>query len=151
MPSSPPRTPRPTDALADPGFLFALANERHTAHPHAALWFDQQPAGFRLRICRMVQIAFLRLLTHPSAMDGAPLSSSDAWALYAGLLADPNIGFHHEPRQLAPTWLTLARDTSAPPCVLYLAAFALESGLSIVTIDPAYTTISHLNANLITP
>ena len=151
MPSSLPRTPRPTDALADPSFLFALANERHTDHPHATAWFDRQPAGFRLRICRMVQIAFLRLLTHPDAMDGSPLSAPDAWTLYAGLLADPNIGFHHEPAHLAPTWLHLARDTSAPPSVLYLAAFAIESDLSIVTLDPAYTTIPGLQANLITP
>ena len=151
MPSCPPRTPRPADALADPGFLFALANERHAEHADAAAWFSRQPAGFRLRICRVVQVSFLRLLSHPAAMDGAPLSSPDAWTLYAGLLADPNIGFHHEPPQLTRTWLSLARDITAAPSVLYLAAFALESELSIVTLDPAYTTIPGLEAKVVTP
>lgn len=151
MPSSPPRTPRPADALADPGFLFALANERHAEHPCAAAWFNRQPAGFRLRICRMVQVSFLRLLTHAGAMDGAPLSAPDAWALYAGLLADPNIGFHHEPPRLARTWLALAHDTAAAPSLLYLAAFAMESDLSIVTLDPAYSAIPGVCAEIPTP
>ncbi len=151
MPSSPPRTPLPTDALADPGFLFALANERHADHSRATAWFDRQPAGFRLRICRMVQISFLRLLTLPASMDGAPLSPPDAWALYAGLLADPNIGFHHEPPGLTRSWLNLALDTPAPPSALYLAAFALESGLSLVSLDPVYATIPGIRSEVLTP
>ena len=95
MPSSLPRTSPPTDAIADVGFLFALANERHASHPQAAAWFNQQAPGFQLRICRPVQIALFRLLTHPDAMGGTPLSVPETWNLFAGLLADPNIGFLH--------------------------------------------------------
>jgi len=99
----------------------------------------------------MVQVSFLRLLTHPASMDGQPLTPADAWALYAGLLADPNIGFHHEPPRLARTWLSLARDIDAPPGSLYLAAFALESGLSLVTLDPVYATIPGIPAEIVAP
>lgn len=151
MPSSPPRTPRPTDALADPGYLFALANERHADHALAADWFGRQAAGFRLRICRMVQLAFLRLLTHPVAMDGHALSPAAAWTLYAGLLADPNIGFHHEPPDFPRFWLALATETEAPPPATYLAAFALRSELTLVTLDPVFATIADLHAEILRP
>ncbi len=137
------------DVLADLSFLFALANERHADHPIATAWFDRQPAGFHLRICRIVQVAFFRLLTHPDAMDAEPLSATEAWALYAGLLADPNIGFCHEPPDLAQSWIPLAKNPAHPAQAMYLAAFAIRSDLSIVTLDPAFTTIPGLQAEVL--
>lgn len=149
MPSSALKMPPRADVLADASYLFALVVERHAGHGLATAWFDRQRAGFRLRICRMVQVSFLRLLTHPAAMGGDPLAPAEAWGLYAGLLADPHIGFHHEPPGLARAWIGLAAGSSAPAGTSYLAAFALRSGLSVVTFDAAFAAIPGLTTEVL--
>ena len=126
------------DALADVNVVFALVNERHSFHVRACRWLDAQPAGFRMGICRQVQMALIRLLCSTAAMAGDPLTLPEAWTVYAGLIRDPAMGFVPEPKGFQALWIGLCQPYGASPKVLsdaYLAGVAITSGLPLATFD----------------
>lgn len=126
------------DAIADVNIVFALVNERHAFHKRACKWLDSQKAGFRIGICRLVQMALIRLLANKAAMDGDPLTLSQAWKVYADLIQDPAFGFFPEPTGFQAIWIQLCEPYGASPKVLsdaYLAALARTSDIPLVTLD----------------
>ena len=126
------------DVLADTGLVFALVNARHALHPRVCNWLNARPAGFRLLVCRQVQMALLRLLCDTAAMDGDPLTLPEAWKVYADLVRDPGMGFFAEPDGFQALWVRLCAPHGASPKVLsdaYLAALALTAGIPLATFD----------------
>ena len=136
------------DVLADVNVIFSLVNERHVHHKRVSGWFDSQGSGFRLCICRLVQMAFIRLLSNKAAMDGDPLSLAAAWKVYADLIKDPSIMFIHEPKGFQPTWIGLCSPYGASPKVLsdaYLAAISITTSLPLVSLDKDFGKFPELS------
>jgi toxin-antitoxin system PIN domain toxin len=135
------------DAVADVNVVFALVNERHGFHRRACSWLDRQDAGFRLGICRLVQMALIRLLCNEKAMDGDPLTLPQAWKLYADLIKDPAFGFLPEPKGFQAAWIDFCQPYGASPKVLsdaYLAAISTTTGLPLATFDRDFSNFPGL-------
>lgn len=122
----------------------ALTYQGHQHHSIAATWFNslRERAGF----CRLTQIGFLRLLTHPSIMLDEMKTQSEAWRAYDQLMADSRVVFHSEPelegleREFR-SLTTSSRSSSRQWPDAYLAAFARVAGLTLVTFDRALSKV----------
>jgi uncharacterized protein len=117
----------------------ALAASAHFHHTLARRWYesleDQQ-----LVFCRFTQLGLLRLLTTKAVMAAETLTQRQAWHVYDLFLKEGGAQFLSEPRTLENTFRQLSRQPSASPkdwADSYLAAFALESGATLVTFDKA--------------
>ena len=131
--------------LCDANVWLALALSAHVHQPRARAWFEAVTAPGTMLFCRATQQAFLRLLTNAAvlgAYGNPPLTNDEAWAAYEALMADDRVGFVAvEPPGLESRWKAFAlRDTASPKLWMdaYLAAFALEAGLRLVTTDRAF-------------
>lgn len=124
----------------------ALTYRGHQQHAPAAAWFGRlttQTAGF----CRLTQLSFLRLLTHPVVMQEDVKTQEEAWEIYDRLIADPRIAFYPEAapqaiesefRELTATG-QFARQQWPDA---YLAAFARAEDLILVTFDRALSKLA---------
>lgn len=119
----------------------ALVYSGHVHHSAAAEWFARVEKE-KLYFCRFTQIAFLRLLTHPSVMREDVRSQRDAWQTYDELLGDERVAFLGEPDPggVETLFRTLTSSRQASPQQwpdVYLAAFAQAANLTLVTFDRA--------------
>jgi toxin-antitoxin system PIN domain toxin len=124
----------------------ALTYRGHQHHPIAAAWFDRlqgDTAGF----CRLTQIGFLRLLTHPQVMGKEVRTQSEAWQAYEELSSDPRVIFYPESDQeeVHAEFKALSTSGRSSPQQwpdAYLAAFAHAEGLVLVTFDRALSKLA---------
>jgi uncharacterized protein len=131
----------------------ALAYEGHDHHRVAATWF----AGLNEEIayfCRLTQLGFLRLLTHPSVMRSEVRSQAEAWRAYDLLQSDPRVGFQGEgDAELVESGLrqrtSEGRSSSKQWPDAYLAAFGRTAGLTIVTFDRGLRSLSRSDSVLL--
>lgn len=122
----------------DLNFWIALTYAAHQHHEAAARWFAR--VNDQAYFCRVTQLGFLRLLTHPQVMQNEVKNQQQAWSTYDLLLTDERISFHTEPEsnQLEQAWRSLSsgrRSASMQWPDTYLAAFASAAGLRVVTFD----------------
>jgi len=118
----------------------------HQHHRAAKSWFDRlvnDTAGF----CRLTQIGFLRLLTHPAVMQAEVKNHFEAWRAYDLLIEDERVTFWQEPESetLEDQFrsLTIAgRFSPQQWSDAYLAAFARVNDLTLVTFDSALSKLS---------
>jgi len=124
----------------------ALAYRGHQHHAVAASWFE----GLKneaLYFCRITQLGFLRMLTHPVVMRDEVKSQREAWEIYDLLLRDSRVAFYSEPdpedvgRELR-ALTTSARFAPQQWPDAYLAAFAKVAGLTLVTFDRALSKLA---------
>ncbi len=125
----------------DVNVWLALIYSGHVHHPPAAEWFIRLEHE-KLHFCRFTQVAFLRLLTHPSVMREDVRNQRDAWQTYDELLSDDRVSLLAEPDpdQVEKTFRTLTSTRHAAPqqwADAYLAAFAHAADLTLVTFDRA--------------
>ena len=124
----------------------ALTYRRHQHHAVAAEWFDRlksDTAGF----CRLTQIGFLRLLTHPQVMGDEVRTQAEAWKAYDELTSDPRVIFHVELDLdgVDAEFKALSMSGQSSPQQwpdAYLAAFARAEGLVLVTFDRALSKLA---------
>jgi uncharacterized protein len=97
--------------------------------------------------CRLTQLGFLRLLTHPSVMRRDVRNQAEAWQAYDLLQSDQRVSFQEEGdseqvesvlRQLT----SAGRPSSKQWPDAYLAAFAWTAGLTLVTFDRGLRNLS---------
>jgi len=84
-----------TSFCPDINVWIALAYDGHEHHHAAAVWFEglnEEIAYF----CRLTQLGFLRLLTHPTVMRRDVRSQAEAWAAYDALQTDERVSFQEE-------------------------------------------------------
>jgi uncharacterized protein len=117
----------------------ALAYGGHQHHAAAASWFEEIDAETAF-FCRMTQLSFLRLLTHPPIMGEDVKSQVEAWEIYDAFLSDARISFLIEPDlpQLESKLRSLTKGEQPPSTQwpdAYLAAFAQTADLILVTFD----------------
>ncbi len=127
--------------LPDSNVWVALATDRHQHHRSALDWFETLSDDGDARFCRMTQISFLRLMTVIEFQREDVLTNREASAAYRQLRADPRVGWSDEPSGLEQAWLRLASVATASPkrwMDAYLAAFAIEASLRVVTFDRGF-------------
>ena len=124
----------------DVNVWLAATHRRHTHNSVAADWINQ--ANALIYFCRLTQLGFLRLLTTKQVMGKDVSSQTEALKLYDSWRADERVGFQHEPDN--PAFESLFRKFSGRPgsspkvwSDAYLLAFAVASGLRLVTFDQA--------------
>jgi uncharacterized protein len=126
--------------LPDINVWIALQYEAHRHYTKAVAWFRSLDESTSLVFCRLTQIGMFRLLTTDAVMQGAPLTQSQCWEIYAQWTDGGRAFLHAEPSGLDTAFqhLTLA-DAPSPKtwADAYLAAFAEKANLTLVTFDRA--------------
>jgi len=131
----------------------ALTYRRHQHHPVGAEWFDSVKSG-TAGFCRLTQIGFLRLLTHPQVMGDEVRTPAEAWKAYDELTSDPRVIFHAElDLDILETefrgFSMSTRSASQQWPDVYLAAFARAESLVLVTFDHALGKLAGADALLL--
>lgn len=124
----------------------ALTYRGHQQHAIAASWFGRlksEDAGF----CRVTQLGFLRLLTHPVVMGDEVRTQREAWETYDLLAGDSRVTFYAEwnPEAVESEFRALTATTQFAAQQwpdAYLAAFAKAEGLILVTFDRALSKLA---------
>jgi uncharacterized protein len=138
-------------ALCDVNVLLALCYERHTHHPKAVAWLEEQNDD-DVVLCRSTQMSLLRLLCHRTVMGQDVCSLDQAWGIYDTILKDARFRFCEEPAGLERQWRNLTQGKNPSPQLwqdAYLAAFALAAGFSLVTVDKGFEQFTGLALTLL--
>jgi|SRR5690242_6467552 len=123
-------------------------------HPHSARsveWFEGIAVA-DAAICRIVQLALMRLLANRTVMGDAVLSASQAWSRVVQLLQDERVIFLPEPRELETILPSLLRYPVPTQNLIndaYLAAFAICSNRELVTWDRGFQQFRGLRVKLL--
>jgi toxin-antitoxin system PIN domain toxin len=118
----------------------ALAYSRHIHHFEATRWYGSLAEDVELVFCRHTQIGLLRLLTTAAAMSTDVKTQRQSWRIYDTFLESGDTRFMDEPRAIELRFRDLSKLSSASPkdwADSYLAAFAIEARLRLVTFDKA--------------
>ncbi len=137
--------------LVDVNVWFALLVRQHEHHRLARKWFDTlTPAEAGL--CRLVQLALIRLLANRSILGADAVSAAAAWSLIEELLQDDRLDFIAEPSHLdsiLPTLLHYPIPTGKLVTDAYLAAFAIAASRRLVTLDSGFRPFRGLQLDLL--
>lgn len=137
--------------LADVNVVLALLVKHHEHHGLANAWFDTLGAG-EAGLCRTVQLALIRLLGNKSVMGKYAVSALAAWDLIGELLCDERIGFASEPATFDSAFSALLQYPGPTGKLLgdaYLAAFAITSARTLVTLDGGFREFKGLDLILL--
>jgi hypothetical protein len=136
--------------LPDVNLWLALGFQSHHHHGSAKAWMA---AVRSCCMCRVTQMAFLRLATNPGVLlnDAVPLP--EAWQIYDEMISDERVVFGEEPADLESVWRDLTRRMAFSPNVwtdAYLAAFALACDFEVVTFDRGFAQYKDLRCTVLT-
>lgn len=137
--------------LADVNVWLALLVMQHEHHRTAIRWFDKLPAG-EAGLCRMVQLALIRLLGNRSIMGESAISAAAAWDLIETLLEDERVSMIPEPPRIDsvfPALLKYPVPTGKLAGDAYLAAFAMSDSRRLVTLDRGFRQFRGLEVELL--
>jgi uncharacterized protein len=126
--------------LADVNVWFALLVRQHQHHHPALRWFDDL-APSEAGLYRFIQLALIRLLTNRSILGEDAVSALTAWELIVQLLEDERVVFLPDPPQIdsfLPALLRYSVPTSKLVSDVYIAAFALSTSRTLVTLDRGF-------------
>ncbi len=127
--------------LVDTSVWLAAVFTTHPFHPQARQYLLQATPAEPAVFCRSTQQSFLRLASTPAllkAYGATGLSNRDALLALGALMALPQVCEREEPPGAFALWQRIAARDSASPKVwmdAYLAAFAISSGLRMVSLD----------------
>ena len=125
--------------VLDVGVWLAAAWDRHAHHEAVKRWFDGEEDA--LVLCRVTQMALLRLLSSPSVMGADVRSRRRAWGVVDEFRSDTRVRSASEPLQVESVWRALsARDDGShkPWTDDYLAAFAQVAEARLATLDRSF-------------
>lgn len=137
--------PKEVGDLLDVNVWLALAIEEHSHHPAAVAYWTVRPQAQRY-FCRLSAMSFVRLLTQPKLMAGAPLELKGAWALYERFAALPGVALLGEPEGVDAVLASLIKPRLPARLFTdtYFAALARAAGLQLVTFDKDFERFSGL-------
>lgn len=139
--------------LADVNILLALLVVHHNHHNFAVRWFGDV-APRQITLCRVVQLALIRLMGNRAIMGEYVISASAAWQVVEDLLKDERVEFVAEPMQIDsvfPVMLRYSTPTHKLVADAWLAAFAIASSSRLVTLDSGFRQFKDLDLHLLNP
>lgn len=148
--------------LSGPGYLFdvnvwlALALGHHAFHEQAAGAWSAASPDRKLYFCWATRLGVLWLLTTESVFKPVglkPMTNAKALAVLDRWTGSPVVGSLDESPLVWERWRTFADLTTASPkrwMDAYIAAVALEAGLTLVTTDGAFRSFAGLNPTILT-
>jgi uncharacterized protein len=139
--------------IPDINVWVAAACEGHQHHTSASAWFAAADDG-KIGFCRVTQLGFLRLLTHPAVMRDEVMTPTAAWSAYDRFVSDDRVTFYAEPEheglQSSFRQMTTAKGFAHKQWPdAYLAAFAKAGGLTLVTFDRGLKALAGKEARLL--
>lgn len=126
-------------SFPDINVWLALLVEDHIHRSTALAWW-RADQSHQVAFSRLTQIGLLRLLTTSAAMNGQPLSMTEAWSAHDYLYLDDRVVFLTEPPMLERAFRDAASDDQVSPKLwadAYITAFAEVLGAQVVTFDQA--------------
>ena len=133
--------------LLDVNVWLALAVEGHSHHPRAAHYWDAEAAP-QAGLCRVTQLALVRLLTNRTIMGRLVLSPMAAWKMQQEFQALPEVRFLDEPSGLEDQLGRFCSTNRMSPNLwtdAYLAAFARCASMRLVTFDRGFSAFPDLD------
>jgi toxin-antitoxin system PIN domain toxin len=130
--------------LLDANLWVALTFTSHPRHAAATALFAETSPRAPACFCRATEQSFLRLASTPAILEvyGATgLTNADALRVFVAFTALPRVRSLAEPSKLADLWHKLAGIPTTSPKIwmdAYLAAFAIRSDLTFVTLDHGF-------------
>lgn len=125
-------------SFPDMNVWLALAAPEHIHAPLARRWWEQETGA--IAFSRLTQLGFLRLTTTAAAMDGRPLTITQAWRVYDRFYDDDRVLFISEPTEIDQRFREKAVGRQASPKIwadAWLLAMAQTAGGLLVTFDKA--------------
>lgn len=129
--------PLPAHDLPDLNVWLALADADHQHHVRARQYWETEAAP-ELAFCRVSMLGFLRLLTHPKVMRGAPFTPAEAWQGYRAFRMLPEVTFLPENSRMEPQFAAWSDTPTFTPhrwTDAWLAAQAVTTGSRLVSFD----------------
>jgi toxin-antitoxin system PIN domain toxin len=126
--------------LVDVNVWLALLALRHVHHEPATRWFAGLGSG-EAAMCRIAQLALIRLLGNPAVMGDDAIPAVDAWNAIGQLLEDERVELVPEPSgidSLLPAFFRYPVPTGKLVGDAYLAAFAIAASRRMVTMDRGF-------------
>jgi toxin-antitoxin system PIN domain toxin len=137
--------------LVDVNVWLALLVIQHEHHKLVRKWFDALAAA-EAGLCRVVQLALIRLLANRSVMGAHAVSATAGWDLIEKLIEDERVDFVSEPAgvdSVLPTLLHYPIPTGKLVTDAYLAAFAITASRRLVTLDRGFRQFRELDLDLL--
>ena len=125
-------------SFPDVNVWLALAAPEHVHAAAAGRWWERETG--RIAFSRFTQLGFLRLMTTAAAMDGKPLTMTEAWRVHDRFYRDDRVAFVPEPAEVETRFREYASGRTASPKLwadAWLLAFARAAGGTLVTLDRA--------------
>lgn len=125
-------------SFPDVNVWLALAAAEHVHAAIARRWWEQE--ALPIAFSRFTQLGLLRLTTTAAAMDGKPLTISEAWRVYERFYDDERVIFVTEPQEVDRMFREKAVGRIASPKLwadAWLLAFAQAAEGALVTFDKA--------------
>ncbi len=140
-------------SLCDVSFLLPLCNGRHEHHAVATAHLEETRIAGDFVICRLAALGLMRLLNNPMVMGQDACMGERAWVVYDRMMSDPRFVFRPEPPTLETRLREFTCGFSFSPKLwqdAYLAAFAREAGLRMVTFDKGFRQFEGLDCSVLT-
>jgi predicted nucleic acid-binding protein len=115
-------------------------------------WVETVHQEGHLILSRVTQLGTLRLLNNPSVMGGDVQNGTEVWKTWDALLEDERFRYVDEPEEFEARFRQLTRTLAYQPKRwqdAYLAAFALEEDLELVTFDTGFRSIDGLASRIL--
>jgi uncharacterized protein len=129
---------RKSSLFPDVNVWLALTYAGHVHHDVAGAWYKTLDLDDSIHFCRITQISLLRLLTTQAVMAVDVMTQDAAWVAYDKWMSDGRISMLDEPANVEPVFRSLCDGSHPHPKIwmdAYLAAFAIVSGMQLVTFD----------------
>ena len=139
-------------SLCDVNVIVALV---HDAHEHSGIandWLESISRRRQVRLCRVSQLGFLRVITSPRVFGRYALRAVEAWSAFDTLISDDRFSYTEEPKDTELVFRELAEALQPGAVVgtdVYLAAFARAGEFEIVTFDGGFRRFSGLRARVL--
>jgi hypothetical protein len=135
----------------DVNVWIALSVAEHVHHKAATDWYASGDWD-ALVFSRVTQMGFLRLLTNEHVMGKQVASAEAAWKIMDRLLRNPDIHFEPEPIGVENVWREFTELPQSGPNLwtdAWLAAFALTTGLTLVTFDRGFSRYGQIRHQIL--
>lgn len=126
-------------SFPDVNVWLALLRADHVHRAAALAWWNEDDTD-EIAFIRLTQMAVLRLLTTPAAMNGRALTMAEAWSAYDRLFLDDRVTFVDEPPGVERRFRRVT-DLAQPSSKLWADAWLLSVAQvldgAVVTLDKA--------------